>query len=117
MLRIHESAKEQWKAAKKLARELGLTKQFSKVLFYLNEYGEPIGKGPRPEVRVTLYKDFAPYSFSILWERRSIITGDWKMWFQGGLIFHGPHDNGGDGSFPSLSVNNGDTRHGWSVHT
>lgn len=37
-------------------------------------------------------------------------------WFNGGLIFHGPHDNGGDGGMPTLSVNLL-PHHGWSIHT
>lgn len=37
-------------------------------------------------------------------------------WFSGGLIFHGPHDNGGDGGMPTLSVNLSEG-YGWSIHT
>ena len=37
-------------------------------------------------------------------------------WFVGGLIFHGSHDNGGDGSFPTLAVSIEPTT-GWQIHT
>ena len=52
-----------------------------------------------------LYNDFAPLSFG--W------TGGGMT---GGLIFHGPHDRGGDGGAPTFCVNLGNT-HGWSIHT
>lgn len=37
--------------------------------------------------RVTIGHDFAPLSFSIMWERRDT-GGDWQFWMNGGLIFH-----------------------------
>jgi len=39
-----------------------------------------------------------------------------ERWFNGGLIFHGPHDNGGDGGAPTFSVNLL-PQDGWSIHT
>jgi len=39
-----------------------------------------------------------------------------ERWFNGGLIFHGPHDNGGDGGAPTFSVNLS-PQDGWSIHT
>ena len=36
--------------------------------------------------------------------------------FTGGLILHGAHDNGGDGSYPTLAVTLSPTV-GWQVHT
>ena len=41
---------------------------------------------------------------------------DYVKWFNGGLIYHGKHDNGGDGGFPTLSVNL-TPQYGWSIHT
>ena len=54
---------------------------------------------------VKLFLDFAPYSFLFL-----------ARGMQGGLIFHGVHDNGGDGGAPTFSVNIKKS-HGWSLHT
>jgi hypothetical protein len=57
-------------------------------------------------------KDFAPRSFEFarMKEGRCIING--------GIIFHGAHDGGGNGSSPSFSVsisNNNKSR--WELHT
>ena len=60
---------------------------------------------------VELYTDFAPYSF--FWvekdphDQRGMI---------GGLIYHGSHDGGGNGDFPTLSVNLTPCN-GWAIHT
>ena len=111
MLRIQD--KERFKAAKVHARAIGLASQFAKQLRYLQRYA--CANEGAPTCRVTLYNDFAPYSFSLVWERQAS-DGVWAYWFNGGLIFHGPHDNGGDGGAPTFSVNL--TRHdGWSIHT
>jgi len=76
-------------------------------LEYLEKYG---GK---TETRVTLFKDFAPYSFGFVIEQKS---GDaWNHVFTGGLIFHGtPYEDGADGRPPSAA----NLRlFGWSIHT
>ncbi len=111
MLRIHEQARQRFDAAKAHARRLGLTKQFAEQLNYLRTYAE---YDNRPKTRVTLGYDFAPHSFSITWER--LVGDEWCHWFDGGLIFHGPHDRGGDGGAPTFSVNLS-PHHGWSIHT
>jgi hypothetical protein len=48
--------------------------------------------------------------------RRNKETGSYDYWFNGGLIFHGAHDRGGDGGAPTYSVNLSPTD-GWAVHT
>lgn len=59
-------------------------------------------KGCEP---VKLWLDFAPFSFT------------WKAGgLYGGLIFHGPHDGGGNGGVPTFSVNI-TAVHGWALHT
>ena len=66
-------------------------------------------------VGAELYSDFAPYSFGF----QGFIKdkdGIWRPWTVGGLIFHGKHDNGGDGSAPTFSVCLEPTD-GWSLHT
>lgn len=55
--------------------------------------------------RVQIYPDFAPYSFC--WKAAGMF---------GGCIFHGSHDNGGDGGAPTFSVNI-NPQDGWSLHT
>ena len=60
---------------------------------------------------VELYTDFAPYSF--FWTEFSP-TG--QRGLIGGLIFHGQHDGGGNGSAPTFSVNLTPSN-GWSIHT
>ena len=40
----------------------------------------------------------------------------WCTAYNGGLIYHGPHDRGGDGSAPTFSVNL-NPHDGWSIHT
>lgn len=67
------------------------------------------------ETRVTLYSDFAPHSFGFDKEYLSE-DGTWRFDYNGGLIYHGPHDNGGDGGAPTFSVSL-DPHHGWSIHT
>jgi len=54
--------------------------------------------------------DFAPRSFSIA------VNSNGKHLLNGGMIFHGKHDNGGDGSAPTYSVNL-NPHDGWSLHT
>lgn len=60
------------------------------------------------EVRIS--NDFAPRSFYF-----QLMNGD-KCGMNGGIIYHGNHDNGGDGSSPTFSVNLTPTK-GWSIHT
>lgn len=58
--------------------------------------------------------DFAPWSFSLLMYK--VVDGKDKFWFNGGMIFHGKHDGGGNGSAPTFSVCLEPTN-GWSIHT
>lgn len=95
------------------ADKVGLRKQLDEKLKYLDEYAE---HGDRGKSRCHLSKDFAPYSWGFVIEVRGA-DGEYRHWFTGGLLFHGPHDNGGDGSFPTLAVTIGGAVHGWSIHT
>ena len=63
-----------------------------------------------PTSYVNIFRDFAPYS--LYFEKYS----DGKLDLNGGIIFHGRHDNGGDGSFPTLSVCLTPVN-GWCIHT
>ena len=59
---------------------------------------------------VHLYQDFAPLSFYFE------VIKDGQLQLCGGLIYHGKHDNGGNGQAPTFSVSL--TRsEGWQIHT
>ncbi len=60
---------------------------------------------------VELYSDFAPYSFA--WTE---FDPTHRRCLNGGLIYHGSHDGGGNGGAPSFSVCLTPTS-GWSIHT
>lgn len=78
-----------------------------------------------------LYRDFAPYSFGFscvdlkdceITEtfgengKESIITKKYnvKVWLQGGLIYHGPLEDGNKAETFSVQLTEHD---GWSIHT
>lgn len=91
----------------KFAQEAGLYDDLKKQLDFLSGFG-----GDPEKVECELYKDFAPYSFYF-----NMMKGD-KRWFNGGLLFHGPHDRGGDGGAPTFSVSLcPDEKPHWQVHT
>lgn len=99
---------------RKFADETGQRKQLDEALERLcaNKEGrENVGnQGQKSEVE--LYPDFAPQSFYWVW--RNLETGNIIM--NGGLIYHGKHDNGGDGGAPTFSVSL-TPQSGWSIHT
>lgn len=84
--------------------------KLNEQLTYLGEYAGGVN------TRCVLYKDFAPASFEFVMQRRKDENDEWKFWFNGGLIFHGPHDGWGSGAAPTLAVTL-NREHGWSVHT
>jgi hypothetical protein len=98
--------------ASKQAQQIEGRHSLSQALAYLDGYAE---RNDRGKTRCLLFKDFAPLSFTFTMERRNQ-DGAYEYWFNGGLIYHGPHDKGGGGSFPTLSVALEPT-HGWLVHT
>lgn len=81
-------------------------------LDYLGSYADHENTGL---TKCLLYKDWAPYSFEFVMLRRDS-NGEYKRWFNGGLIFHGNHDGGGNGGAPTFSVCLTPTD-GWSIHT
>jgi hypothetical protein len=60
---------------------------------------------------VELYNDFAPYSFYFC-----EFNANHDRIMNGGLIFHGAHDGGGNGGAPTFSVSLNPSN-GWSIHT
>ena len=102
------------------AREAGRFDAFYERLQYL-VWGEISDAeltcwGKRCKVRVRLYKDFAPQSFEFVKEVMYEDETEWTFQFNGGMIFHGSHDGGGDGGAPTYSVNM-TPQDGWSIHT
>lgn len=82
----------------------------AEMLDYLDNYAS------HRDTKCMLYKDYAPLSFAFTMQVRKSPEEDYEYWFNGGLIFFGPHETGvGD---PQFSVRLGDTSEaGWSVHT
>lgn len=89
------------------AKKINMFDQLNDRLEYLQDYSDQV-------TRCKLYKDSAPYSFAFTMEKKN--GDDWKVWFYGGLIYHGSHDNGGDGGAPTFSVNI-NPMDGWAIHT
>lgn len=102
------NCKEHFEKVKTFAERVGMLEQFEEKLDYLSNY-----RGGECECH--LGWDFAPQSFSFTMHRPDK-EGVMVPWFNGGLIFHGDHDNGGDGSAPTFSVNLSPAS-GWQVHT
>lgn len=91
----------------------GLRKSLRNGLLFMHQYACYREDGPGFDLgktRCELFKDWAPLSFAF----RVFRGADY--WFNGGLIFHGSHDNGGDGGAPTLTVSLSPAN-GWSVHT
>ncbi len=109
MLVVREDVREHFEMVKAFAEETDQMDQLQVKLDFLDGFG-----GEPKNVRCLLFKDFAPYSFYFVLEKH--VEGKWKRWFNGGLIYHGAHDNGGDGGAPTYSVCLTPIR-GWSVHT
>ena len=66
--------------------------------------------------KCVLHRDRAPYSFEFDMFRRCATSGEFVPMFNGGLVFHGPHDAHGSGGAPTFAVTLEPTS-GWSVHT
>lgn len=92
------------------AQEIKGHMSLTEMLAYLDTYAN------HRDTRCVLFKDFAPLSFAFTMEVRKSPEEEYRQWFNGGLIFHGDHDGGGDGGDPTLSVNL-NPMEGWSVHT
>ena len=78
--------------------------EFASLQRCLDRMGDLVSKS-RETDETGIYRDFAPYSF-----------GFSACGMVGACIFHGSHDNGGDGGAPTFSVNISPSD-GWSIHT
>lgn len=91
------------------ARKRGLSAQLEQLLDYLRTYADHEQTGA---CVVHLQWDYAPASFSLLWERNG------RPWFSGGLIFHGSQEGwGNDSHVDPLSVRISADENPWSIHT
>ena len=135
---ISDQVKEKLEKAKELSRtlvEAGLEPHMSleNQLEYLRTYAN--SEVPN-NCHVVIGTDFAPHSFSVVWyfqakpgkglskdsyhdrftlDQYPKLEG-YVYYMNGGLIFHGKHDGGGDGGAPTFSVNLTPTN-GWGIHT
>lgn len=98
---------------RQFAKEVGLLTQFEDTLkrLCIREENDNVGNQRKPS-EVILYPDFAPHSFFWVWQE----TESERRIMCGGMIYHGNHDNGGDGGSPTFSVCLEPTS-GWSIHT
>ena len=114
-----ESCEDYYAEVINTARVSAQLDNLQKQLDYLGSYACHAEGGDEEvdleQTRCLLFKDFAPLSFFFRMEKRQS-DGTYKHWFVGGLIYHGPHDNGGDGGAPTFSVNV-NPEYGWTVHT
>ena len=111
---IHDKTNGHLDQVKQFAERTGQLDNLKDKLLYLGRYACNSGR----QTRCLLFKDFAPESFEFLMQIKQEDEPDsaYTNWFNGGLIYHGPHDQGGDGSAPTFSVNLV-PHNGWSVHT
>lgn len=107
---ITENIQDYYEEVLAFANKVGKRAQLQDQLDYLDQYAEQ----NRVKTKCYLFSDWAPYSFSFV--MKTVEDGKENIWFNGGLIYHGPHDNGGDGGAPTFSVCLSPTD-GWSIHT
>lgn len=100
---------ERLQEARAYADQIGLRAQFEARLAYLDRYAEP------KRTRCVLSPDPAPFSFRFVMERE-LDDGSWMVWFEGGLIYHGPHDDRGSGAYPAPAATATPTL-GWLIRT
>lgn len=108
MLKVNEGARKKFCEAMAFARKIGEFENFKQMIQYLHNYA---GK---EKTVCELYTDFAPHSFQFSMQRKRE-GGRLDMWFNGGMIYHGPLDNKGNCAEPftvQLAPNDG-----WSLHT
>lgn len=128
MLKIDDPA--YFESVKAFAKSRGLEAQLQEKLDYLDHYAckdpnDPTDDRAPDATRCLLFKDFAPYSFEFVMERKVNVAGtkdedragtfEYRRWFNGGLIYFGAGDTGAGA--PQLSVRIGSTDEGWSIHT
>jgi hypothetical protein len=97
---------------KSFAKENGLYDHFEEVLNNLQRWEKAGWFKNGDELKTTVYSDFAPLSLYFVRTVNGNFDGN------GGVIFHGKHDRGGDGGAPTFSVCiEPDSHSHWSIHT
>ena len=95
--------------------ELNKIKAFAKENHLAREFVSTFSRFKAQSKRgfdIFLYPDFAPLSLYFERKKNNVFDGN------GGFIFHGQHDGGGNGGAPTFSVElNPDTKSHWSIHT
>ena len=92
--------KEAWLFAKETSQLDNLKEQIRCLIRIANNF----------KSSCVLRHDFAPHSFAFY------IVKDGAVSFNGGVIYHGPHDGCGDGGGPTYSVSI-DKAQGWKIHS
>lgn len=112
MLEMSEDTKKYLEEVKKFAKIIGKEKVLQQRLDYLDTYACP--DNDKEKTKCLLFKDFAPFSFDFVMHVRQQ-DGTYKRWFNGGLIYYGPNQDGVNLQF---SVRLGDTREAdWTINT
>ena len=102
---IHDCTNGELDKIKAFAREKHLAREFVST-FLSFKYQSKRG------FDIYLYPDFAPFSLYFERKKNNVFDGN------GGFIFHGVHDGGGNGSAPTFSVSiSNSTKSRWSIHT
>jgi len=102
---IHDCTNGELDKIKAFARENHLAREFVSTF---RRFKRDCKQG----LDVFLYPDFAP--LSLYFEKKK----NGEYYSNGGFIFHGRHDGGGNGSAPTFSVCiDPDTKSRWSIHT
>lgn len=97
---------------KSFAKENGLSDHFEEVLKRLLKWEEAGWFTSGERLETIVYSDFAPLSLVFGRYVNGVFMGN------GGVIFHGKHDRGGDGGTPTFSVCiEPDSHSHWSIHT
>jgi len=121
MLYVHDSAKEKLTKALKFAHRVDKEHELLRHLYRMGQ-----GWNEKPYL-CFLYNDFAPHSFTFSCyaledcmiyedsEGMSIaVKNNTNPWMNGGLIYHGPLE---DGSHPETFSTQLTPHDGWSIHT
>jgi hypothetical protein len=102
---IHDCTNGELDKIKAFAREKHLVREFVSTFIRFKRY-------TKRGYEVFLYPDWAP--MSLVFQMKYNGKND----MNGGFIFHGVHDGGGNGGAPTFSVElNPDTKSHWSIHT
>ena len=112
MLEIQDES--YFQGVRKWAEENGKLGCLQDKLDYLGSFSCP--ENDKTLTKCVLYKDFAPQSFGFTMFKKDRETGEYKRWFNGGMIYYGAGDTGVGA--PQLSVRIGDSsQSGWQINT